>query len=90
MVVAVLGLGEVLADESVRQMALDADGDGMVARLLPGVVLRLHDVAVHARLRIVADVRETLGVKESEAADTQQQAEQDREHNRAPSAPLSS
>src|SRR5262245_1494038 len=48
MVVAVLRLGVVLANEIVRQMAVDAGSDRMMACLLPGIELRLHDVAVHA------------------------------------------
>src|SRR5690349_8203488 len=50
---AVFGLGEVLGNERFRQMTVDADGHVVVARLLPSVVLRLHDVAIHAGLRIL-------------------------------------
>ena len=62
--------------------------DGVVARLLPGVVLRLHDVAVDADLRVRAHVRQALGVEEREAADTREHAEQDCEHGRAARAPF--
>src|SRR5688572_1760442 len=68
-VIAVLRLGDVLPDQAVRKVAGDAGRDRVVARFLPGVVLRLHDVAVDADLRVVAHVREPLGVEEGEPAD---------------------
>src|SRR5262249_61004914 len=49
--VAVFRLGEVLAEEAVRQVAADAGGGGGVGRLLPGLVLRLPYVAVRAHPR---------------------------------------
>src|SRR5215204_4269196 len=52
---AVFSLGEVLRNEGFGQMAVDADGDPVVARLLPSVVLRLHDVTVHARLGVLLE-----------------------------------
>src|SRR5262249_26988471 len=61
---AVLRLCQVLASKIVWDVAVVADGDGMVARLLPAVVMLAHDVAVDARLRVVAEVREALGVAE--------------------------
>src|SRR5262245_35779412 len=84
MVKAVLGLGEILADEAVRQVAIHAHGDPVVARLLPGVVLRLHDVAVHAYPRVVAHVREAFRIQEREAADTEQQSHQNGQDERSP------
>src|SRR3569832_496353 len=66
MVVAVLGLGDVLADVIVRQVAVDAGRDAMVAGFLPRVVLRVHDVAVRAGHRIAAQVGQALGVAEGE------------------------
>ena len=79
MVEAVFGLGEILAEETVRQMAVDAHRDAVMAGLLPGIVLRLHDVAVHADPRVVAHVREALGVQEREAANAGEQADQHRQ-----------
>jgi hypothetical protein len=85
MVIAVFRLGDVLADEAVGEVAIDAGGDGVVARLLPGIVLRLHDVAVRAHLGFVAHVREALGVEERVAADARQEAEHDgQSHDRPP------
>src|SRR5690349_21460169 len=53
---AVAGLGHVLGDELVRQVAIDAAGDGVVAGAVPGVVLVAHDVAVHAGGGVGAEV----------------------------------
>src|SRR5262245_40784160 len=50
----VLGLGIVFVREVVRRVAVVADGDGMVAGLLPAVVVVAHDVAVDARPGVVA------------------------------------
>ena len=52
----------VLADEVVRDVAVVAGGDGVVRTLLPAVVLLVHDVAVGAGARVVAQVGEPLGV----------------------------
>src|SRR4029078_521073 len=59
---AVRSLNRVLADNVVWRMAIVAGGDGVVARLDPGVILRLHDVAVGAGLRIVGEIRVAFGV----------------------------
>src|SRR5687768_11792515 len=79
---AVLGFGDVLGQEGFGQMAVDADRDLMVARLLPGVVLRLHDVAVHARLRILLEIREAFRVAERVAPDAAGNAQADGQHER--------
>lgn len=65
----VLGFGQVLGDEIVGQMTVDANGNLMVARLLPSVVLWPHDVTIHASLRVCPEVREALRVAERVAAD---------------------
>src|SRR5688572_8156758 len=41
----VLGLRRVLADEALRDVAVVAGGEAVVARLLPAVVVVAHDVA---------------------------------------------
>src|SRR5262245_58855609 len=66
---AVLGLGDVLANELMRQMTVDAPGRGVMARRPPRVELRSHDVTVDASGRVAAQIRETLGVPEGESAD---------------------
>src|SRR5690606_9670509 len=50
-----------------------------VRGLLPPVVVFAHDVAVHARLRVVGEVRQPLGVVECVRADTHEDAEEDRQ-----------
>src|SRR5262245_39671100 len=44
MMPAVLGLGEVLADDVMGQVTIDAPGRGVMARRPPRVELRSHDV----------------------------------------------
>ena len=65
---AVLCLGEVLRYEGIRQVAIDAHRRGVMARLLPAVVLGLHDVAVGAGGWISLEVRKPLRVPEGESA----------------------
>jgi hypothetical protein len=54
MMVSVFGLGQILFQKAVREVAVDAGGDMMMTRFLPGVVLSLHNVAIGAGLRIGA------------------------------------
>jgi hypothetical protein len=79
---AVLGLGHVLAHEIVRQVAVDAHGDAVVARLLPGIELRPHDVAVLAGFGVRAQVGQPFGVAEGEGAHAQQDPDRDRHGRR--------
>src|SRR5262249_44832233 len=74
---AVLGLGQVLGDEGVRQVAVDALGRRVVARLLPSVVLALHDVAVRARGRVGAEGGQPLRVAKGIRAEPDGSAEAD-------------
>ena len=71
---AVVGFRQVLAKEIMRQMTIYANSDCVVARLLPRVVLWLHDVAVDADLGIIAHVGEPFRVQKRVAADAQQHA----------------
>jgi len=71
---AVRSLNRVLADNVVWRMAIVAGGDGVVARLDPGVILRLHDVAVGAGLRIVGEIRVAFGVDKSVKAEPDNQS----------------
>jgi hypothetical protein len=59
---AVVGLGHVLAHKIVRHVAVVARRNRMVRTLFPRVVLVTHDVAVDARLGVVAHVARPLGV----------------------------
>lgn len=58
-----------VAGKFVRQMAIVADGDVMMAALLPGIKMVLHHVAVGARLGIVTEVTGSLTVSERERTD---------------------
>lgn len=64
---AVLGLNKVLGDRNVWHVAVIAGRNGVMTGLLPTVVLVSHNVTVDARLRVVAQVRESFGVVDSEA-----------------------
>src|SRR5262245_49429727 len=61
---SVLGLRNVLADEIVRQMAVDAFRVSVMTRMLPAVVLLAHDVAIDARFRVAAEIGAALTVPE--------------------------
>ena len=58
-----------VAGKFVRQMAIVADGDMMMAALLPGIKMVLHHVAVGTRLGIVTKVTGSLAVSERERTD---------------------
>src|SRR5262245_47736773 len=62
MVKAVQGFREPLAYELMWYMAVVACGDGVVAGLLPTVVLLAHDVAIHTRTWVIREVRSAVGV----------------------------
>ena len=81
---AVFGLCEVFGNELMGQMAIDADGRGVVARLLPAVVLALHDVTVHAGLGVGTEVRETARVLERVAPHSSQRPQSNRQQQRTP------
>ena len=67
---SVISLDRVFSDEVVRRVAVIAGSDRVVARFLPGIVLRLHDMAVSTRGRIVRQVGISLGVDEGICAET--------------------
>jgi hypothetical protein len=61
MMPAILGFDEILVRESRRDMAVVAAGDSVMARFHPGIVLVIHDVAVLASRRVIAQIGETFG-----------------------------
>lgn len=63
---AVVGFHEPLGDRVVRQVTIVADGNVLMAGMLPRVVMALHHVAVRATLGIVAQVTCALAVAERE------------------------
>lgn len=78
---AVRGLRHILTDKTRRSMTIVADGDRVMTRLDPTVVLVVHDMAVRARFRVVTQIGIALGIDEREATnpdgDTQRHSEQD-------------
>ena len=68
--VSIVCLGNILADEVVRKMTVDARGGTVVTRLLPRVVLRGHDVTVGTRPGIRAEIGEAFGVMKRVGANT--------------------
>ena len=64
---AVRGFRHVLANKTRRCMTIIADGDCMMTRLYPTVVLVVHDVAIRARCWVVTEVGITLRVDKREA-----------------------
>ena len=77
----IVGLNGVPPDEIVRRVAIVTHSDRMMARLHTGVVLRLHDVAVGAGSRIIAEVGITLGVNEGVGPQANGSPDQDCKHN---------
>lgn len=69
----VIRLGDPLADRVVGQMAIVANRHVVMAAVLPGIEVLLHDVAVDTRLRIVAEVAGALSVAEREGSQTHEQ-----------------
>jgi len=74
MVITVLGFGDVLADQIMRNVAVIADGDVMMAGLLPGVVLVIHDVAIGAGFGVVGKISEGVGVRDGIADNAERTA----------------
>lgn len=67
---------EILGNERLGRMAIIARGDGVVARLLPAVVLVVHDMAILARCRIIRQIRRALTIPERVASGGEEEAEQ--------------
>ena len=68
-------LGQVLGDDAGRSMAVVADGDGAVGRLLPAAILLAHDVAIGTGRRIVGHVGSAPRVAERVDAEAEEQAD---------------
>src|SRR6476660_5992276 len=88
-----LRLGRPLGDARVRQVALDTGRGVAVPTLEPPVVLRVHDVAVHAGSRVWREIGEAFRVDEGEGTDSrgdsQQAGEEDSELHCPHSTPFS-
>lgn len=73
---AVFGLSQVFADQVVRHVAIITGGNRMVTRLLPAIILVLHDVAIRTGRRRVSQIRKTLPFMKRKTCGTEQCAEQ--------------
>ena len=65
---AMLDLDQILAYKIVRHVAIVARRRRVVRALSPAVVLIAHDMAIHARSRVVRQVAQPLGIVEREHA----------------------
>lgn len=71
---AIFCFGDILANEIVRQVAVDAGRRRVMAGLLPRVELRGHDMTIHTGGWIGAEIGKTLTVVEGKCADAEQDA----------------
>jgi hypothetical protein len=84
MVIAVLGLRDPFINPLMRQMTIDALGVGVVARFRPRIILVVHDVAVDACARILAEIRKPARVGERYKPHANGGAEDKREERKKP------
>jgi hypothetical protein len=70
MTIPVVGLGNVLGEELVRQMTIDTLGRRMVGALDPRIVFVVHDVTVGTRTRVCREIAQTFTVLERKRPDT--------------------
>jgi hypothetical protein len=75
---AIVGLGHPFADGVMRQVAIAANGHVPMTRLLPGVVMALHHMAVSAACRIVTQVAVSLAITKGKQPDAEKNAQHDR------------
>jgi len=64
MAIAIISFGDEFRKIAFGHMAIHAHARGMVAALVPRIVIIIHHMAIGAGLRIVAKVRESLSVGE--------------------------
>jgi len=83
MEVSILSLRQILTEKRVRHVAISTHGHGMMTRLLPAIVLRLHDVTVHARFWIRGEIRIPLGIVKGRSAKTEEDTKQHTEEKEA-------
>ena len=85
---AVVPLHDPFADRVMREMAIVADGDMLVTRVLPRVVMSLHDMAVRTGGGIVAEIGRPLAVAKGEGADADENPKRNRQCCRQPACCL--
>ncbi len=78
---AVIRLDIIFPEKVVRRVTIITSGDRPMARLDPRIVVFSHDVAVGAGRRVIGQIRPALGIKESVAADTESETQNDAEND---------
>lgn len=78
---AVISLREIFRNKPGRRMAIITCGDRTMTGLNPAVEMVLHDVAIGAGPRIVAQIRGTLRVYEGVGANARSGPDTKRNHN---------
>lgn len=79
---SVAGFNGVFAREVVRSVAVVAGGGVLMASFDPAIVLRIHNVAVRASLRIIGEIGIALGVDERITAKPNHRSNENREQQR--------
>lgn len=74
----IVGFRYPFADVVMWQVAIIADRHMVMAGVLPRIQVFLHHMTVDARLRVVAEIAGTFAVAESERAEPNKNAQQDR------------
>ena len=67
---AIVGFGDPFANEVVGQVTVVANGDVMMAALLPGIHVVLHHVTIDAGFRIVAQITGPFAISKRKRPDT--------------------
>ncbi len=73
----IVGLGHPFPDCIMWQMTIVTNGDVMVARVLPRIVLPLHGMTINARQRVVAQIARSFAVTKRKGAKPGEHADQD-------------
>src|SRR6476659_9148082 len=77
---SIRSLSDPLGNEIMGKVTIHTRGHSMMACLLPGIKLRLHDVAIHARRRVPPKVRKPFSILERKGAQSQKHSERDSDH----------
>jgi hypothetical protein len=88
MPVTVFRFAEVFGDEAMRRVTVVAGGHGMMRRFEPAIVLIAHDVAVHAGLGIIREIRKTFRIMKRVRPEAGEYADRPHEQNQKHEAQL--
>ena len=84
MIEPIISLGEQRSQMIVRKVTVVAYRHMTVARILPGVIVSLHDVTIRACCWLITQVAPALAVTKRKRADANQYAEHCHEHDSEP------